>query len=196
MSTHVGRCRARAPPRARRRFPRPATFSGLLESSRTRRQSEIAQNRAGQLVVAQVGIEAQALVGFHRVGALVLQLVGAQLVQQADAAALLVLVDQQAAALSGDALRARFPAARGNRSAGCETRRRSGTANGCAPAAARPSARSPISSTTASSSAVVRARPSKSVDPEVPELGWKIRFGHFLQPERGRIVHELAMRKP
>ena len=39
---------------------------------------------AGQLVVAQVGLEAQALVDLHGVRAVVLQFVGAQLVEQAD----------------------------------------------------------------------------------------------------------------
>jgi hypothetical protein len=29
----------------------------------------------------------------------------------------------------------------------------------------------------------------ESVDPEGAELGWKIRFGHFSQPQRGGIIH-------
>ncbi len=63
---------------------------------------EIAQNLGGHAIVAQVGLETQAFVGFHRVGAAVLQFVGPQFVQQADAAPLLVLVNQQPAAFFGD----------------------------------------------------------------------------------------------
>ena len=63
----------------------------------------------------------------------------------------------------------------GNRSAGCETRRRSGIANGCAPAADRPE-RSPIFS----DHGFFRFRPSSTLKPEnaeVPEAAGKIRFG-------------------
>ena len=43
-------------------------------------------------------------VGLDRVRALILQLIGAQLIEQPDAAALLVFVDQQAAAFGGDGI--------------------------------------------------------------------------------------------
>ena len=92
------------------------------------------EDRRRHLVAAQIRLEPQLLVGLHRVGALILQLVGAQLVQQADAAALLVLVNQQPAAFVARWSRAPAPVAPGNRSAGCGKRRRSGTANGSAPA--------------------------------------------------------------
>jgi hypothetical protein len=52
--------------------------------------------------MAQVGFEAQPLVGFHRVRSAILQFVSAKFVQQADTAALLVFVDQHAAAFFGD----------------------------------------------------------------------------------------------
>ena len=85
-----------------------ATLSGLLDSRRMDGEPEVAQHFAGQLVAAQVGLEAERLVGFHGIGALVLEFVGAQLVQQPDAAPFLVLVDEQAAALLGDALERQF----------------------------------------------------------------------------------------
>ena len=51
-----------------------------------------------------VGLEAQLLVGFDRVEALVLQFVGLELGQEADAASFLLLVDQHASAGLGDHL--------------------------------------------------------------------------------------------
>src|SRR5665213_3191460 len=54
------------------------------------------QGLGGKSVVARIGGEAELFVGFHRVHAAVLQFVGAQLVHQADAAALLRQVEQNA----------------------------------------------------------------------------------------------------
>jgi hypothetical protein len=66
------------------------------------------QHRLHQLVVAGVGVEAQLQVGFDRVGAGFLQAVGADLVDQADAAAFLAQVEQDAAAFGGDFLQRAF----------------------------------------------------------------------------------------
>ncbi len=67
------------------------------------------EHRPAHRVVALVGGKAQALVGFHGIGAGVLQLVGADLVEQADAAALLAQVEPStAAALGGDGRQRRF----------------------------------------------------------------------------------------
>ena len=85
-----------------------STFSGLFESSRTLARPKESQNLPGQLVVAQIRLETQPLVGFHGIGALILQFVGAQLVKQADSAAFLMLVDQQPAAFVGDPLERQF----------------------------------------------------------------------------------------
>jgi hypothetical protein len=63
---------------------------------------EVAQNLGGHAVIAEVGFKIQAFVGFHRVGAAVLQFVGPQFVQQADTAPLLVLVNQQPTGFLGD----------------------------------------------------------------------------------------------
>ncbi len=52
--------------------------------------------------MAQIRFKPQAFVRFDGVGASVLQLVSAEFVEQADAAALLMLIDQQAAACFGD----------------------------------------------------------------------------------------------
>jgi hypothetical protein len=60
----------------------------------------MAEDGASQIVTTQVGGEAQAVVGFLRVRALVLQLVSAELVEQTDAASLLHFVNQKAR--SGD----------------------------------------------------------------------------------------------
>jgi hypothetical protein len=29
----------------------------------------------------------------------------------------------------------------------------------------------------------------ESVNPEMPELGWKVRFGHLGEPQRGGMIH-------
>ncbi|MNQ60504.1 hypothetical protein D3C85_747860 [compost metagenome] len=66
------------------------------------------EHRLAHGVVALVGAEAQALVGFHRIGAAILQLVGADLVQQADAATFLAQVEQYATAGVGDGAQGGF----------------------------------------------------------------------------------------
>src|SRR6185295_4441766 len=66
--------------------------------------SQVAQDLGADAVIALVGPEAQALVGLDRVVSLLLQLVGAQLVHQADAAALLEEVEEDAVALLLDLL--------------------------------------------------------------------------------------------
>ena len=65
------------------------------------------QDLHADAVVALVGLEAEPLVGLDGVEPLVLQLVGADLVGQADAAPFLVQVQQHAAALLGDPLHRR-----------------------------------------------------------------------------------------
>gem|GEM_PF-6598449 len=55
-----------------------------------------------QLKFAAVGLEAELDVGFHGVEALVLQLIGFEFRHQADAAALLLLIEQNAGASLGD----------------------------------------------------------------------------------------------
>src|SRR5208283_3194015 len=59
--------------------------------------TEEAYDRGRQSVVAQVRRKAELHIRFHRVETVILQLVGTELVHQADAAAFLVFVDQQAA---------------------------------------------------------------------------------------------------
>jgi hypothetical protein len=64
--------------------------------------SEMAEDRAGKPVVAEVALEAELFVGFDGVGTLVLELVGAELVHEADAPALLELIDNDAASGGAD----------------------------------------------------------------------------------------------
>ena len=63
---------------------------------RDRREPEVDQDLRADAVVAQVGRQAELEVGVDGVVALLLQLVGPELVQQADAAALLGEVEQHA----------------------------------------------------------------------------------------------------
>ena len=66
-------------------------------------QAKVLQNCAGQLVAPQIAFKSQAFVGLHGIGPLVLQFVSAELVEQADPSSLLVLINQQPAALLRDA---------------------------------------------------------------------------------------------
>ena len=66
------------------------------------REPEVDQDLGADAVVAQVGREAELEVGLDGVAGPLLQLVGAQLVEQADAAALLGDVEEHAAPLLGD----------------------------------------------------------------------------------------------
>src|SRR5262249_13440928 len=66
--------------------------------------AEIAQDLAADAVVAHVGLEAELLVRGDRVEALLLQLVSSQLVEEADAAALLQEVEEHAAPFLRDGL--------------------------------------------------------------------------------------------
>ena len=67
------------------------------------REAQVHQDLGADPVVAQVGRHAQLEVGVDGVEALLLELVGLELVEQADAAALLGEVEQHAAALLLDA---------------------------------------------------------------------------------------------
>jgi hypothetical protein len=71
-----------------------------------RLHAQVLEHRQAHGVVTLVGGETQALVGFDGVGAAILQLVGADLVQQADATAFLAQVQQHATAFTGDGLQA------------------------------------------------------------------------------------------
>ncbi len=64
---------------------------------------EVLEDLGGELELAMVGAVAELEVGFNRVEPLVLKLVGAELGHEADAATFLLLVEQDAGALVGDA---------------------------------------------------------------------------------------------
>ena len=65
--------------------------------------AELFQHRLAMAVAALVGLEAEFMIGLHRVGAGILQPVGADLVDQADAAPFLAHVKHDAAPFRGDA---------------------------------------------------------------------------------------------
>jgi hypothetical protein len=60
------------------------------------------QNAPWQFVPAEIGLEAQLNVCLDRIGAAILQLIGAELVHQTNAAAFLMLINQNSAALFAD----------------------------------------------------------------------------------------------
>src|SRR5579885_3738687 len=79
-------------------------FVGVIRKQANARDAEIPQNSGGKTVVAKVGVETKLLVRLDRIGAGVLQFVGAQFVQQTDAAPFLMLVDEQSASFPGNPL--------------------------------------------------------------------------------------------
>ena len=80
-----------------------ADFVRVVGDEADGRDLEVFEDFGGELEVAVVGFVAQLLVGFDGIGALVLELVGAELGHEADAAAFLLLVEEDAGALVGDA---------------------------------------------------------------------------------------------
>src|SRR5919204_1037815 len=85
--------------------PEPFDAGDLLRVVREnsdRRQAEVGEDLVTDPVVAHVGLEAELEVRLDGVEAVLLQLVCAQLVEEADAAPLLRHVEQDAALLSGD----------------------------------------------------------------------------------------------
>ncbi len=68
-------------------------------SRRTGADVELAQHLGGRLIDPLIGAEAELQIGLQRIRAGILQLIGAQLVHQADAAAFLREIEQHAAAL-------------------------------------------------------------------------------------------------
>ncbi len=78
----------------------------------------VAQQRkhfGGDAIKTFVGLEAQALIGLDRIEALILQAIGAQLVDEADAAAFLREIKQDAAACLARWRRSRRATVRRNR---------------------------------------------------------------------------------
>src|SRR5579884_40907 len=67
-------------------------------------ETQIDHDLRADAIIPQIGLKAEHLVGLHGIGALLLQLIGAQLIDQADAAPLLLQIDQHAAPLIGDHL--------------------------------------------------------------------------------------------
>ena len=88
--------------RSRRPYPSsPARLAGLFVSSRMRTDTQVDEDLRAGAVVARVGRQAEVEVGVDRVAPRVLQLVGLQLVQQADPPALMPAhVEHDAAALA------------------------------------------------------------------------------------------------
>ena len=82
---------------------RAATFSGLLVMRRTAWTPRSLRISAGSSNSRWSASVAERVVGFDGVEALVLELVGAELGHEADAAAFLLLVEQDAGAFVGDA---------------------------------------------------------------------------------------------
>ena len=86
----------------------PTSFRGIVGQKPHRPDPEILEDLDADAIVALVGLEAEALVGFDGIEPLILKLVGADLVGQADAAPFLIEVEQDAAALGLDLSERRF----------------------------------------------------------------------------------------
>src|SRR5690606_11834570 len=79
-------------------------LAGVVRHQAQRPRAEMLEHGLADVVAPHVGGKAQGMVRLDRVGARVLQAIGADLVQQADAAPLLAQVEHEAAAMGGDAL--------------------------------------------------------------------------------------------
>ena len=77
-------------------------MSGLLVKQPHGREAELAQHLGGRQIDPLVGVEAELLVGVERIEPGILQLIGAQLVDEPDAAAFLREIEQHPAARRGD----------------------------------------------------------------------------------------------
>ena len=77
-------------------------FLGIIRKQAHGTNAEMPQNGARQIVTAQIGIESKLLIGFHRIRSAILQLIGAEFVQQADSTAFLQFIDHQSAAFLGN----------------------------------------------------------------------------------------------
>ena len=70
--------------------------------------AEVPQNRPRERIIPQIAFEAELLIGFDRIGALILQLIGSEFVHEPDTAALLLLVNDQSAAFTGNLFESDF----------------------------------------------------------------------------------------
>ena len=124
----------------------PADLLRVVRQDPDRREAEVGEDLVADPPLARVGREAELEVRLDRVEPLLLQLVGAQLVEQADPATLLGHVEQHAAVLGARSAAARARAARRSRSAASGRRRRSGTRSGRGRARRRAPSTSPLTS--------------------------------------------------
>src|SRR4051812_15763403 len=83
-------------------------FARIVREQTNPLDAEIAQDRSRQVEVPAIGLKPEGMVGLNRIKAGILQLVGLQLRHQADAAALLILIDHEPATLFSDGLHGHF----------------------------------------------------------------------------------------
>jgi len=85
-----------------------ADLIGIIRKQADGPDAERLQCRCGEIVVARIGGESKAPVGFDSVEALILKFVGFELVEQADAPALLRQVEQNAGRVLGNLAERQF----------------------------------------------------------------------------------------
>jgi hypothetical protein len=76
-------------------------FVGIIREQADRIHSQMPQDGAWQMVTSQVALEAKLLVGLDGIGAVILELIGTDLVHESDAPAFLQFIDDQAAPFAG-----------------------------------------------------------------------------------------------
>ena len=79
----------------------PGDLAGVIGKQRHRADAKRLQHRRRQTEITFIGLEAQPRIGIDGIEALVLQCIGPQLVEQADAAAFLLQIKQNTAARVG-----------------------------------------------------------------------------------------------
>ena len=83
-------------------FGQRAGFARIVREQTNPFDAEIAHDRGREVEVPAIGLEPEGVIGLDRIEPGILQLVGLQLCHQADAAALLILIDHKPATFLGD----------------------------------------------------------------------------------------------
>src|SRR5690606_40421548 len=89
-------------------LPMPPDLGGVVGHEADRPDTQVLEDLGADAVLPEIGGETQGVVGLHRIQPLILEGVGPDLVEKADAPAFLAHVDEDAPALPLDVLEGRF----------------------------------------------------------------------------------------
>ena len=90
------------------RFFERGDLLGIVRHQAHGAQAKITEDRTRQRIAPEIRFKTELFVGLHGIGTVVLKFVGAELIHQADAAAFLVFVNQEASTFGGDGFECEF----------------------------------------------------------------------------------------